>query len=119
MMDKVKEYTSKFPFGLEEFANALSSKVSIAVIYILYTKGELTKEEIIQQFGEIDVHDEVLINASIRKLNNLGVISRTKTEMIGSELISHYKINDMYKTLLGNCIETLQKIMDSKSMKVD
>ena len=108
MMDKVKEYTSKFPFGLEEFTASLSCKTSLAIVYLLYEKGELDKDEIIQQFGEIDVHDEVLINASIRNLSNYGIIARTKSKMIGTEVISKFKINNIYRRLLDSCIEVLE-----------
>lgn len=106
--DKIKEYAEKFPFGLKEFTTALSSETSLAVIYLLYEKGELTKEEITQQFGDICEPEKDNINASIEKLNGWGIIRRTQTKVIGNDVISKYKINEIYRRMLESCIDILQ-----------
>lgn len=109
--DKIKEYANKFPFGLKEFTTALSAEISetsLAVIYLLYEKGELTKEEITQQFGDICEPEKDNINASIEKLNGWGIIRRTQTKVIGNDVISKYKINGIYRRMLESCIEILK-----------
>ena len=110
IIDKMKEYTSKFPFGLKEFTIALSPEISLAIVYLLHEKGELTNEEIIQQFGQVDAEDKKIIIAAVENLGNWGIIRRTKSKMIGTELISKYTINDIYSRLLENCIETLEQM---------
>lgn len=106
--DKIKEYAEKFPFGLKEFTIALSSDLSLAIMYLLYEKGELTKEEITQQFGDMCEPEKDNINASIEKLNGWGIIRRTQTKVIGTDVISKYKINEIYRRMLESCIDILQ-----------
>lgn len=103
-MSKIDEYKNKFPFGLEEFAKALSVETNLAIVSLLYEKDKpLSKEEILKTFKTYNI----LIESGLRELNNFGIVARTETKMVKGKIVSKFKLNKIYRMLIGSCIDVL------------
>lgn len=102
---KIEEYKNKFPFGLEEFAGALSNKERLAIASLLYEKEPLSYEEIIRYLDTKDENQIIKIN--IDAMNSCGVVARTNNKFTGEIFVSDFKLNKIYRELIECCIRRL------------
>ena len=103
-MSKIKEYKNKFPFGLEEFAKALSDEIRLSIVSLLYeTKKPISEDETVSLFGMGDCSIEI----AIRQLSDFGIIKRVNNVWNGETFLSDYELNKIYEKLLKECIDIL------------
>ena len=104
-MDNIQKWTQKFPFGFEEFTEALSCDKRIAIVSLLMERDELKFSEIQKELGL----DSSLLSQHLNKLLNLGLLRRKRSTWSEDRkyIKSYYVLSPFYRRLIDTCRKSL------------